>query len=273
MLINKERLEIEKNCVKLNHCLYLTPQNTVIKDCLQSNNCPDFLAERILFVSQLPFINGYTHPANVFQEYGDVYGYEMQNLSGYINIGDFLTSLNKQKALRLPFEIKKLILQKVLMCLRELNKEYVISDINIHNIMFNSFGDGMIIDWENGTPITDNYPTLCLYELGSISNGIQADSLKLFTCALSLLYEYDFSSVLMYVPLDRFIKILQNLDVDPLIRNFIDDFSYELNIGSSRVVYFDEYLNRIVDIQEEQISRVKTQIFSEYYNDTIGILK
>jgi hypothetical protein len=267
--IKLSKAELAKKYQNLNHCLYKKTLDTVVKDCTLSLNTPTFLSERLTFVDMLPKIDGYTYPINLYEENGSVYGYEMKYLDKHV---DLWTYLNNNSISRLPFEIKKIALLKLLKCLKEINKEYIVSDININNIMFNQRGQSYLIDLENGYPIGTFYPTLEMYDTTFIKNGTQSDSLKLYICALSLLYEIDFGQLFKDIPYDRFCKIVCDININPIVCKFLEDLTYEFNINSNRTPYFDEYLNCIKNISPKEVDKVKVRALEEYYNDTLNVI-
>ncbi|MBE6156090.1 MAG: hypothetical protein E7164_05020 [Firmicutes bacterium] len=253
---------------QLNHCLFLTKHNTLIKDCYLSDNYCGNFHEIAKYIKEIPFLNGYTRPISYFKENGKIYGYEMDYLQDYITLGTMLKSYNMPRNKQYTLEIKKLLLFKLLKCLKKLNQYYIVGDINTQNIMINEQGDAKIIDWENGHPINATLQSqyLYLYSLSFVDNEIQEDSLKMFFCALSLLYETDIEQLVRKLPSYMVFTVLNDLILEPNIRQYLADYAYELNAGSGRVIYFGEYLKNIKDISLSTIEEMREKIEINYHN-------
>ena len=263
MIINMPKDELVYCNAKISHCIYLNKNGTVYKDCESSPNKPDLLEKRLLYVSELPKIDGYTKPINLLADDAHIYGYEMEYLKDYKSLMAVINSLYKNK--HIDFEDKKIILLKLIKCLKEINRSYIIGDIRLDNIMVNPKGDARIIDWENGVPIGAAYPILSYYRPLYLSNNIvQADSMKMFICILSLLYETNLENICLNFDFNELYSFIFNVDLDPLIKRYINDYAYEYITKGNGVIYFDEYLQKMKNLRHMNIQRVRKKISKEY---------
>lgn len=239
-----------KECRKINHCLYLNKKGTVYKNCEESLNYPCLLPERLSFVDDIPCDNGFTKPISLLRD-DRIYGYEMPYLKSYQTILEYIERTPKSNS-PIKFEDKKEMMLRQIQSLKEINRYFAVGDINLGNIMVHPNLDSVIIDWENGTPNISDYPILCLYHVRNCNNYVQEDSIKLFICILSLLYEIDFESVLENLSVDSIAEILHDLKVNKNIISFLNDATYEIMLGSNAIVYFDEYLKSMKPVTERK---------------------
>ena len=258
MIIEMPKEELAYKNEKISHCIYLNSHGTVYKDCEKSPNVPDFLEDRILYVSSMPIINGYTRPINVLADNNHIYGYEMEYLKDYEPLKTFIGNLPKDE--NISFLKKKIALLNLLKCLRQINERYIIGDINLNNIMINKQGDIKIIDWENGMPKDTQLPILSYFNPLYLSNtATQADSMKMFICALSLLYETNLEDKCLDFSFSDLYDFAISLNMHHEIKKFLDDWSYIYMTKSNSVIYFDEYLKKMAFLKSSNIKRVRRQ--------------
>lgn len=240
---------------KINHCLYLTSDNTVVKNCLRSFNNPGLIQERLEYVSSLPLVKGYTNPINLYSDGNTIYGYEMEYLRGCKTI---LACINEN--ISIDFDIKKRICLDLLKTLEELNKYYYVGDINLNNIMIGDNGSGYIIDWENGTPKDFNYGILSEYVVEDISSIQFQDAFKMFISTVSLLYGINFELLFPYMSPSEMHDYAKKIKLDSSIIAYLEDVSSQVLSGSNETIYFSEYLSHIRGISKYRVGSVKKKM-------------
>ena len=224
---------------KVNGSIYILGNGNAIKNCKESLNTPSLFEERLQYVHDMPIIEGYTRPINLLADEGKIYGYEMEYLHDYYDLKQLLSN---PKLLSLDFESKKLILLKLLKCLKNIHEFYALGDINLSNIMVNQNNDAKFIDWENGSPHNPKYPLCCLYFVDTKLTNIQQDIIKLFYIAISLIYEYNFENYAMGKAFGASLMNLQNIPFDGATKEYITEIQHQYFIGSKKLDYFDEII-------------------------------
>lgn len=246
--------ELEENCTKLNHCIYLSSNDTVFKDCQKSRNCPAFVDMRLTAVDEFGPIDGVAYPFSLLcdNDY-NIYGYEMDFLAGYKSIYEFI----KSDECHLSLSDKKSALLNVYYGLRTLNKSgYIVGDINIENVMVSPFGQGRIIDWENGFLIGSGLYDLSKYEFYGITSE-QSDALKMFINSISLLYGLDFETFFCSLNVHDMFEMIRILKLDPIIIDYINDFEHEINTNSGHTLYFDDYINEFREVSSSKLEKIR----------------
>jgi hypothetical protein len=252
---NITKLELLEQYKRFNYCLYHSGDNTLFKNCEQSRNKPPFLSERISFVNDLPSYDGYTHPLSVLKEDDQIYGYEMPYFAKAKSFFDLLVLPEKVFNSTMSFPEKKEMLLKLHKTLRKLNREYIVGDINLHNILITKEGQGVLVDWENGRPINSFMGVYALYFIKQ--NGIlQDDALKLFIASISLIYGIDFESMVI----DNSFFSLLSLPFQKAVLDYIDSIIDESASNVPMTVYFDEFLKYMKEPSHLERKRIKAEV-------------
>ena len=252
---NITKLELLEQYKRFNYCLYHSGNNTLFKNCEQSRHKPPFLSERISFVNDLPAYDGYTHPLSILKEDNRIYGYEMPYFSNAKSFFDLLMLPEKVFNSTISFKDKKDLLLKLHKTLRKINNEYIIGDINLHNILVTKEGQGVLVDWENGRPINSGFGVYALYFIKQ--NGIlQDDALKLFIASISLIYGIDFESMVI----DNSFYSLLSMPFQKAVLDYIDSVIDESAGNIPVTVYFDEFLKHMKEPSHLERKRIKTEI-------------
>ena len=239
--------------------LYLTKEGTLIKNSMGSPNVPKNLSERLLYVGSMPAIEGYTRPLSLLNDpEKGIYGYEQTFLNGYTTLDEVIFKTINENKYTMRFHDKKTMCLKLLETLKKINQYYYIGDISLQNLMLGK-NDIQIIDWENGTPVNKRYEILSLYNIEDLDNVGQLDAFKMFLACLSILYECNVQLIAQMENLIYIEDIFKCSKLNKEILAYMRDFIYEVNIGSGRIPYFDEYLKHIkrVSISEKKRIRYK----------------
>ena len=252
---NITKLELLEQYKRFNYCLYHSGNNTLYKNCEQSRHKPPFLSERISFVSDLPITEGYTHPISLLKEDDKIYGYEMPYYDHSKSVFDLLMLPEKIFNSSISFKDKKEILLRLHKTLKELNKDYIVGDINLHNILITKDGQGVFVDWENGRPINCSFGVYAAYFINQ--NGmLQDDALKLFVVSISLIYGIDFESLVI----DNSFYSLLGFPFQKTVLEYIDSVIDASASKDTITIYFDEFLKHLKEPSNLERKRIKTEI-------------
>ena len=252
--ISQENLKT--NFQQYRSSLYHSGHGTLYKNCRESPNCPEFLDERISFVNTLSQKNGYTHPISILKDDSRIYGYEMPFLEGYSTFWQLINMPDRVFQSKLPFKDKKEILSRVHQTLKSLNKDFIVGDINLRNLMLSKDGTPMIIDWENGAPKNSNLPLLVSYQTGISRTELQEDAIKAFVASISLLYGIDFEK---FVFSNSFYDLL-TIDFAQPIKEYISQTVIDAMEYTPSPTYFDELLKSVKEPSFLALQRVRRQV-------------
>lgn len=253
------KAELNKNYKKIQYCIY-TDGKTAFKDCFCSLNPQFNVQENIRYIHDIPVINGYTRPINVLCNNGEIYGYEMEYLKGYIQLDEWIKTKEN-----IPFEKLRPFILSMWLTLRKINRFYSYGDINSSNIMINKEGKLILIDWENGTYNNSFVMPFTKYEISGTKNSFQSDVIKLYINTLSVIYHFDFEKLFTHFDVNSFYYLLKEYKINDNILKFLEDFLFEINTGTNNYFYLDKYLTRTKSISLSRQNKVSKNLYSDYY--------
>lgn len=254
--IELTKQDLQKNYQCFNHCLFHSDHGTIYKNAHLSPNCPSHLGERVVFVSNLECKEGYTYPLSALYDQGKIYGYEMPYLEKYQTFEQLVAVPNMIMNSCLSFEDKKAILLRLHQCLKNINREYIVGDIRLNNLMISKKGDAQIIDWENGSPRNQNFDIYALYTVFGPYNTLLDDAVKMFISTISLLYNINFEELVI----NESFYVLMDISFDDPIKEYINTILGESLSGL--VIYFDEYLKYLKEPSTMRLRKMKKQVDS-----------